>query len=149
MYTRNYSIYSTGCPSTEDYNLTVTVFHPTICPAPSPSLNEPSHLMTLSSVYRTGLPACKPSTVTTTVYQQLPPIVLPVSNKMTSFPACRPSTVTTTMYQQSPVVLSNVAEVGILVTSAVLIGLPILALVIVTYCWVRTRQTLKKKRQDR
>ena len=145
MYTRNYSIYLTGCPSTEDYNLTVTVFRPTICPAPSPSLNERSHLMTLNSVYSTGLPACKPSTVT--VYQQQPPIVL--SNKMTSFPACRPSIVTTTIYQQSPVVLSNVAEVGILVTSAVLIGLPILTLVIVTYCWIRTRQTLKKKRQDR
>ena len=45
-------------------------------------------------------------------------------------------------------VLSNVAQIGILVTSGVLICLPISALVIVTYCWVRTRRTLKERRKS-
>ena len=46
------------------------------------------------------------------------------------------------------IVLSNVAQISILATSAVLICLPISALVIVTYCWIRTRQTLKKTRNE-
>ena len=45
--------------------------------------------------------------------------------------------------------LSNAAQIGILVTSGVLMCLPILAaLVIVTYCWIRTHKMLKKKRND-
>ena len=126
-----------------------TVNSPTtvsIYPTPSSSLNKTSLPSISSTVYSVGCPACTPSTVIATAYQQQPPMVL--SNVMSSCPACRPSTVTTTIYQQSPVVLSNMAEIGILTTSAVLICLPILALVIVTYCWVRTRRTVKKKRSD-
>ena len=41
--------------------------------------------------------------------------------------------------------LSNAAQVGILATSGVLMCLPISALVIVTYCWIRTRRTLKER----
>ena len=46
------------------------------------------------------------------------------------------------------VVLSNAVQIGILATSGVLICMPISALVIMTYCWIRTRRTLKKKRND-
>jgi hypothetical protein len=48
----------------------------------------------------------------------------------------------------SGIVLSNVVQIGILATSGVLICLPVLTLVIVTYCWIRTRRTLKKKRNE-
>ena len=63
-----------------------------------------------------------------------------------SCPVCTPSMVTATIYQQPPIVLSDVVGVSILITSGVLICLPISALLIVTYCWVTTRRTLKKKR---
>ena len=44
------------------------------------------------------------------------------------------------------IVLSSAAQIGILATSGVLMCLPILAaLVIVTYCWIRTRRTLKER----
>ena len=107
----------------------------------TPSPCKVSHAVTSSC------PACIPSRVITTIHHQLPPVVL--QNTITTCPVCRPaSTVTTTIYQQSPVVLSNTAGIGILAISAVLICLPIIAIVIVTYCWVRARRTLKKKRTD-
>ena len=59
----------------------------------------------------------------------------------TKYEACTSNTI----YQQPPIVLSDVVEVSILVTSGVLICLPISALLIVAYCWVRTRQILKKR----
>ena len=46
--------------------------------------------------------------------------------------------------------LSNAAQIGILAISGVLMCLPILsALVIVTYCWIRTRRTLKEREGTR
>ena len=45
-------------------------------------------------------------------------------------------------------VLSNVAQIGILAASGVLMCLPISALVVVTFCWIRTRRTLKEKRNE-
>ena len=131
---------------TKTITSTQTVNNPTTVstyPTPSSSLNEASHPLISSNVYNTECPACAPSTVTTTVYQQQPPIVL--SNMTPSCPVCRSSTVTTTI---SPVVLSAAVQIGILATSAGLICLPILALVIVAYCWVRTHRAVKKKRRD-
>jgi hypothetical protein len=88
-----------------------------ICPTPSPSPSEDTHSMT-------------PMVVTPTV-----------------------STVYITRYSDSipttkiAIVLSNVAIIGILATSGVLICLSISALVIVTCCWIRTRRTLKKRNE--
>ena len=48
----------------------------------------------------------------------------------------------------STVVLSDEVGIGILATSVVVICVPILTLVILTYCWIRTRRVLKKKRGD-
>lgn len=139
MVTNSTTVTST-ITRTQTVNALTTV-SVSICPI---TLYEASHLLTSS------YPSCTPSTVTTTIiYKQQPPTVLPVlSNMIPSCPACRVSTVTTTIYQQSSVVLSNEVGIVILTASVVVICLPVLTLVIVTYCWIRTRRILKKKRCD-
>ena len=86
-----------------------------ICPMPTPSSTTVSHLVT--------------STVST--------VYITMSSYSTSIPATTSAT---------GLALSNAAQIGILATSGVLMCLPILAaLVIVTYCWIRTRRTLKER----
>ena len=86
-----------------------------ICPMPTPSSGEDTSLVT--------------STVST--------VYITRSSDSTSIPATTPAT---------GLVLSNAAQIGILATSGVLMCLPIsVALVIVTYCWIRTHRTLKKR----
>ena len=135
---------STTVTSTTTHTETVntpTTASVSICPT---TRYEASHLLTSSC------PSCTPRTVTTTIiHQQQPPTVTVLLSNMTlSCPTCRVSTLTTTIYQQSSVVLSNEVGIGILATPVVMICLPILTLVILTYCWIRTRRVLKKKRGD-
>ena len=96
---------------------TQTVYNPTtveICPTPSPLLtSKSSHFVAPNTVF---------------------------------IPACTPSTVIATIYQQPPIILSNITQISILTTCGLLICLPVSALVIVTSCWIRTHWTLKKKR---
>ena len=131
---------STTVTHTETVN-TLTTVSISICPT---TRYEASHLLT------SNCPSCTPRTVITTIiHQQQPPTVTVLLSNMTrSCPTCRASAVTTTIYQQSSVVLSNEVGIGILATSVVVICLPILTLVILTYCWIRTRRVLKKKRGD-
>jgi hypothetical protein len=141
-------IVTTSVTVTSTINHTETVNAlTTVCIRPTSStssLNEASHLLSSTC------PLCTQNIVITTIiYRQQPPTAV-LSNMIPSCSACRPSTisVTTTIYQQSTIVLSNEVGIGILATSGVLICLPILTLVIVTYCWIRTRRVLKKKRGD-
>lgn len=94
-------------------------------------------------VYRqTGTTVRICPTPTTSLSQDSHPVTPMVSTVYIT--TCSDSTST----QSTKVVLSNAVQIGILATSGVLICMPILALVIMTYCWIRTRKTLKKKRND-
>ena len=86
-----------------------------ICPMPTPSSSEDTSLVT--------------STVST--------VYITMSSDSTNIPATTSAT---------GLELSNAAQISVLATSGVLMCLPIsAALVIVTYCWIRTRRTLKKR----
>ena len=63
----------------------------------------------------------------------------------TRCPASTPSTVTVTNCPQPAVAFASVFEISILAISGVLICLPMLALVILTHCWVKTCRMLKKR----
>ena len=77
----------------------------------------------------------------------------PSSSEDTSLVTSMVSTVYITMSSESTSIpatktiqLSNAAQIGILATSGVvLMCLPISALVIVTYCWIRTHRTSKER----
>ena len=97
------------------------------------------------------------STHTQEVYSQTTvcPMPTPSSSEDTSLVTSTVSTVYITMSSDSTstpttrFALSNAAQIGILATSGVLMCLLILsALVIVTFCWIRTHRTLKMKRNE-
>ena len=73
-------------------------------------------------------------------------LVTPSTVYITRCQPCTPSTVT--RHTTCPQVLSDTLQISIVVISGVLVCLAILALVIVTYCWTKARQTLKEKRNS-
>ena len=95
-------------------------------------LHNPTSIVTILPALSPSLTSTKNSHLmtTSTVY-------------ITRSQAHTPSIVTAT---NCPQILSDIVQISILATSGVLICLPITALVIVTYCWGRTRQILKEKR---
>ena len=99
-----------------------------ICPISTIALSEDTHLVT--SMASTAL-----SEDTHLVTSTANTVYITRSSDSTSTPATK-------------IVLSNVAQIGILAASGVLMCLPISALVVVTYCWIRTRRILKEKRNE-
>ena len=131
-------IYLTGCLSS-----TYSTIKDSVC---IPQTVEPTRTITIQHTQTVYI-------LTTVSTCPMPSLVLRKNNHpvipntvyITRCPACTSSTVTST---NCPQVLSDTLEIGIVIISGVLICLAILALVIVTYCWVKARQTLQEKRND-
>ena len=99
-----------------------------ICPISTIALSEDTHLETHMDSTTQSEDTHLVTSTTNTVY-------ITRSSDSTSTPTTK-------------TVLSNVAQIGILAASGVLMCLPISALVVVTFCWIRTRRILKEKRNE-
>ena len=100
-----------------------------ICPISTISLSEDTHLET--HMASTALSKDTHLVTSTTNYS----VYITRSSDSTNTPTTK-------------TILSNVAQIGILAASGVLMCLPISALVVVTFCWIRTRRTLKENRNE-
>ena len=135
--------HSTDCSSNQDCNSIPNCTN----------VQEPTHINQTVTVQYTRIITIQQ---TQTEYTQTTIVKCPTSSYelpstalssvySTRCPVSTQRTVTVTNCPQPAVAFTGVLEISILATSGVLICLPMLALVILTHCWVKTRRMLKKR----